>query len=327
MINDRITIKNMILNNRVVMPPMCMYRAKEDGIATDFHVVHYATRAIGGVGLIIQEATAVEPEGRITINDLGIWHDDHIAMLKQIVKNVHSYGSKMGIQLAHAGRKAQLPKAYAPSAIAYEGYDIPSAMSLDDINRVIKKFKQAAKRAYEIGYDLIEIHAAHGYLINEFLSPLSNQRDDQYKDGVLFLEAIIKAVRSEWPNDRPLCVRVTAEEYVKEGLHPIDLARIINRVKHYGVDVIDVSSGGNYRVHMDVFPGYQLGFAQLIKEKTCLPVIGGGLIEDIQTAKNAIEDAQCDMVYLGRLLLRDPYFVINHLDVVYPKPYIRGQKK
>ncbi len=327
MLEKSIDINQLQLKNRIVMAPMCMYSAAEDGIATDFHVVHYATRAIGGVGLIIQEATAVEQEGRITVNDLGIWNDEHIANLKKIVDHVHQYDAKIGIQLAHAGRKAQLPKAYAPSAIEYEGYDKPTEMTLDDIHRVINKFKDAAKRARIIGYDMIEIHAAHGYLINEFLSPLSNKRTDKYKDGVLFLEEVIKAVRSEWPLDKALCIRVTAEEYMEDGLHPNDLAFMMNQVKHLGVDLVDVSSGGNYKVHINLFSGYQLGYAEVIRRETGLPVIGGGLIEDLTSAENAISEGKCDMVFFGRLLLRDPYVVINHLDVAYPKQYIRGQKK
>ncbi len=327
MLEQTIKINQLHIKNRVVMPPMCMYSAADDGIATDFHVVHYATRAYGGVGLIIQEATAVEPEGRITVNDLGIWDDEHIKDLKRIVDNVHEAGAWMGIQIAHAGRKANVPKAYAPSAVAYEGYEVPTEMTLDDIIRVIDKFRQAAKRARIAGYDLIELHAAHGYLIHEFLSPLSNKRKDKYKDGVLFLEDIVKATREEWPMNKPLCIRVTAEEYVDEGLHPKDLAKMINSVKHLGVDLVDVSSGGNYRVGIKLFSGYQLGFAETIKKETGLPVIGGGLIEDIPSAEKAIKDGKCDMVYLGRLLLRNPYVVINNLDVPYPKPYVRGQKK
>ena len=285
-----IKIKSLNIKNRIVMPPMCMYSAKEDGIANAFHEVHYATRAYGGVGLIIQEATAVEPEGRITINDLGIWSDEHIAPLSKVVSLVHHAGAKMGIQLAHAGRKAQLPKAFAPSSIAFEGYEVPTEMTLADIDRVIHQFKHAAKRANLIGYDLVEIHGAHGYLINEFLSPLTNQRTDQYKDGGLFLEQVIKAVRSEWPIEKPLCIRVTAEEYVEGGLHPESLVKIINRVKDLGVDLIDVSSGGNFKANINLFAGYQLGFAKTIKEGTNLPVIGGGLIEDLKFAQKAIEN-------------------------------------
>lgn len=327
MIEQPISIKHLHIKNRVVMPPMCMYSAGEDGMANQFHVIHYATRAMGGVGLIIQEATAVEPEGRITINDLGIWSDDHVQGLKRIVDQVHAYDAIIGIQLAHAGRKAQLPKAYAPSALAYEGYEIPVEMTIDDIHRVIHKFQQAARRARLAGYDLIELHAAHGYLMNEFLSPLSNHRTDEYKDGKLFLKQVIEAVRKEWPMDKPLCLRVTAEEYMDEGLHPKDLAQIINEYKDLGIDIVDVSSGGNYRVKIKPYVGYQLGFAEIIKKTTGLPVMGGGLIEDLDTADKAIKAGQCDMVYVGRLLLRDPYVAINHLDMPYPKPYIRGQKK
>lgn len=327
MITTDFKIKDLHIKNRVVMAPMCMYSAKEDGMANAFHVIHYATRAYGGVGLIIEEATAVVPEGRITLNDLGIWSDNHMPELKRIVDAVHKAGAKMGIQLAHAGRKAKVPQAYAPSSIAFEGYDVPTAMTIDDIKYVVHQFKEAAKRAYDIGYDMIEIHAAHGYLINEFLSPLTNHRTDRYQDGVLFLEEIILSVREVWPAEKPLCIRVTAEEYVENGLHPIDLVHIINRVKHLGIDLVDVSSGGNIKTDINVYPGYQLPFAEIIRRETRLPVIGGGLIEELAFGNQAIIDQKCDMIYLGRLLLREPYAVMNQLEVPYLQAYSRGQKK
>ena len=326
MIEQAIKIKQLQLKNRVVMAPMCMYEADEDGMVKDFHVVHYATRAIGGVGLIIQEATAVEPFGRITSHDLGIWDDKHLEGLKKIVRHVHQFGAQIGIQLAHAGRKARQPKAYAPSHIAYDGYDKPIQMTQDDINRVIQCFQDATRRAHLAGYDFIEIHAAHGYLIHEFLSPLSNHRQDRYQDGVLFLKEIIEAIQKEWPSDKALGIRISAEEYVNDGLHPKDLAHIINRVKGLGIDVINVSSGGNINVNINAYPGYQLAFAETIKKETGLIVMGGGLIEDLKSADQAIQNKQCDMVYLGRLLLRDPYVVINQLEVDYPKAYQRGKK-
>ncbi|MDR4968525.1 MAG: hypothetical protein RG740_02770, partial [Acholeplasmataceae bacterium] len=197
MLYESYKIKNFVLKNRAVMPPMCMYSADEQGYANDFHLVHYGSRAIGGVGLIIQEATAVSPDGRISIHDLGIWDDSHIPGLKRIVDVIHQNGAVAGIQINHAGRKSKTENPIAPSAINYGGdYKAPREMTKKDIKEVVESFKQSARRANEAGYDLLEIHGAHGYLIFEFLSPLSNQRDDEYKDGTLFLKEVVEAITS-----------------------------------------------------------------------------------------------------------------------------------
>lgn len=332
MIFSPIKIKEYEIKNRAVMPPMCMYSANEEGFVNDFHVVHYGTRAIGGVGLIIQEATAVLPDGRITVNDLGIWSDDHILGLKHIVDVIHMNGSIAGIQINHAGRKAKVENPIGPSAITYGGdYKMPKEMTIDDIKEVVEAFKDAARRADQAGYDLLEIHGAHGYLIFEFLSPLSNQRKDQYKDGKIFLREVMEAVTSVWPKDKMLVLRVSAHEYIEGGVTPESISEAINYVKDLGLDLIDVSSGGNVLVKIKAFPGYQLDLAKKVKELTGCKVIGGGLITDLSLASNAIGSERCDMVYFGRILLREPYLLINHAsdlgyEIKYPEPYIRGKK-
>ncbi|QWB96601.1 NADPH dehydrogenase [Mycoplasmatota bacterium] len=332
MLFDSFLVKNLKLDNRTVMAPMCMYESDENGLVNDFHVIHYATRAIGGVGLIIQEATAIDPDGRISVNDLGIWNDDHIDGLKMIVDTVHRYHCPIGIQINHAGRKARVEHKIAPSAIAFnDEKDLPVAMTEDMIERMVYQFREAAGRAHEAGYDLLELHAAHGYLLFQFLSPLSNKRDDQYKDGVIVLKKVIKAVRDVWPQDKALAIRVSAYEYVEGGITPEMIAKVLNEVKDLGIDLVDVSSGGNVIANIKAYPGYQLEFAKTIKKMTGLPVIGGGMIEDLRQAEQAIKDKSCDLVFYGRLLLRNPYYVINHakdlnVEINYPKPYKRGQK-
>lgn len=332
MIFNPIKIKEFEFKNRAVMPPMCMYSANEEGFANDFHIVHYGTRAIGGVGLIIQEATAVLPDGRISVNDLGIWHDKHIEGLKHIVDVIHLNGSIAGIQINHAGRKAKVDNPIGPSAITYGGdYKMPKEMTIKDIKEVVEAFKDAARRADQAGYDLLEIHGAHGYLIFEFLSPLSNHRTDQYRDGKVFLREVMEAVTSVWPKEKILTLRVSAYEYLAGGVTPESISEAINHIKDLGLDLVDVSSGGNVLVKIKAFPGYQLDLAKKVKELTGLLVIGGGLISDLSLASNAIGSERCDMVYFGRVLLRDPYLFINHagdlgFEIKYPEPYIRGKK-
>lgn len=332
MIYEPFELKNLKLKNRIVMPPMCMYSADTDGYANDFHIAHYAARAIGGVGLIIQEATAIDPDGRISINDLGIWDDSHITGLKRIADAIHQNGSVAGIQINHAGRKAKVEHPVGPSSITYGGdYLPPREMTLEDIKKTIHDFKCAARRAHLANYDMLELHAAHGYLMFQFMSPISNHRIDQYKDGRVYLKEVVEAVRSEWPKEKALCIRISAYEYVKEGVTPEMMADAINHVKDLGVDLIDVSSGGNILVKINSYPGYQLHLAKKIKELTGLPVIGGGLITTLELASYAVASNQADLIYLGRVLLRDPYMMINQakdfgIELDYPKPYLRGKK-
>ncbi|MFA9423435.1 MAG: NADPH dehydrogenase NamA [Sedimentibacter sp.] len=330
-------LKDLEIKNRIVMAPMCMYSADNDGKAKEWHLLHYASRAVGGVGLIIQEATAVESRGRISDNDLGIWDDSQIEMLKKIVSTVKNNGAHMGIQLGHAGRKceAENERIIAPSAIAFsDEYRLPNEMKKEEIQQVIQAFKDATKRCIEIGYDVIEIHGAHGYLINQFLSPVTNKRTDEYggslENRVRFLKEVIHAVRQVWPMEKPLMLRVTAEDYVDEGNHPEDLAEIINLVKEEGVDLIDVSSGGVVSVPPKAYHGYQVKFAEVIKEYTSLPVVAGGLIIEPHMAEEILQNKRADMVFLGRALLRNPYWPLEadfqlSNEAVWPRQYERGR--
>jgi len=329
-----IKIKDMKLKNRIVMPPMCMYSAV-DGFANDFHVIHYATRAVGQIGLITVEATAVLPNGGITKDDLGIWSDDHIKSLSWIVNRVHHFGSKIGIQLSHAGRKARdaNPK-IAPSSIPYGDLSSPIEMSIAQIKEVVEAFKAGARRANQAGFDYLEIHAAHGYLINEFLSPLSNKRSDSYggslEGRIRLLNEIIIAIRNEWPIEKPLGIRISASEYHQDGLKPKDLVEILNQITPGVVDIINVSSGGIIDLKPDSYPGYQLGFAKKIKAETPFFVMGGGLINDARMASDALEDNEADLIYFGRLALRDPYFPLKFaqrlgVEIEWPRQYVRAK--
>lgn len=330
------TLKKLTLKNRVVMPPMCMYSAKEDGMVTDFHVMHYGTRAVGQVGLIIVEATGVEARGRISSRDLGIWEDEQIAGLKRIVDTVHNNGSKIGIQLGHAGRKSEVTNstAVAPSAIAFnDECGMPVALTLEEIQQVIKQFAKAAKRAVLAGFDVIELHAAHGYLINQFLSPLANRRTDEYggslENRVRILKEVLVAVKAVIPEDMPIIVRVSADDYHEEGNTPVDVADMLNLVKDDGIDLVNVSSGAVISIMPRVYPGYQIPMALTIKQRTGLPILGGGLITEAAQALQLVK-AGVDLVYTGRELLRNPYWPLQaahllHEDVEWPVPYLRGK--
>lgn len=328
-------IKNMELKNRIVMPPMCMYSSDEDGEVKDFHRVHYSSRALGGVGLIIVEATAVIPNGRITSNDLGIWDDKHIKELKSLVTEVKNYGAKIGIQLAHAGRKCESndPFTLAPSPIrSSDEYRIPRELSLDGIKDIVLAFKEAARRADEAGFDTIEIHGAHGYLIHEFLSPISNKRKDKYggslENRIRFLKEIILAIKEVWPEEKPILLRVSADDYVQGGIDKYEMVKIINQVKDY-IDIVHVSSGGLIDVKFPVFPGYQVSHSYAIKNQCKIPTIAVGLISKYELIEEILSNNRADLVALGRALLRDPHFVLrmaheNNLEIDYPKQYERA---
>lgn len=330
------SLKELLLKNRIVMPPMCMYRAGNDGIVTEWHMLHYGTRAVGQVGLIIVEATGIEPRGRISNRDLGIWEDGHISGLKKLVEIVHAQGAKVAIQLAHAGRKSEVQDTIpvAPSALAFnEEYKMPAELSTEEIQEVIAKFSAAARRAVQAGFDAIEIHGAHGYLINQFLSPLTNLREDEYggspENRVRFLDEVLEAIHAVIPERMPVIVRVSAEEYHQDGNGTQDIAAMLKLVKHRGIDLVNVSSGAVIPVVPRAYAGYQIPFALKIKEMTDLPVLGGGLITEaaqaMQVAKTGV-----DLVYLGRELLRNPYWVLQaaHVlgeEVQWPESYVRGK--
>lgn len=266
---------------------------------------------------------------------MGLWSDKQILQLKKIVASVHEYNTNIGIQLNHAGRKSQVNgTTIAPSAISYPGLKMPQAMDQKEINRVINLFKSSTIRANKAGFDFIEIHAAHGYLISEFLSPLTNHRTDAYGGSIFnrakFLKEVIQTVRAVWPKEKALIVRVSAEDYEEAGNHPDDLAAIINYVKEEGVDIIDVSSGGVTNVKVLSYPGYQLEMARIIKEKTKLFVIGGGLLTDAKMMEDSLKNSLVDFIFLGLELLRNPYFPLQvsqqlGVKIEWPKQYIRAQ--
>lgn len=309
-------MKGIILRNRIVMSPMCMHSStNQDGYATDWHRVHYASRSVGGAGLIILESTAVNPQGRITMTDLGVWRDDHVEGLYSITKLTKKWGAKVGIQLAHAGRKAVVDgPIMAPSPIKYKD-DMKDleVMSIEGIKRTVNEFKQAARRSREAGFDVIEIHAAHGYLINQFLSPLSNERTDVYggsrENRFRFLKEIIENIKTEW--DGPLFVRISAEEYHPEGNQMEDFVYYSKKMKDLGVDLIDCSSGAIVRARIDVYPGYQVPLADEIKEKANIPTGAVGLITDALHAEEVLKNNRADLIFIGREFLRNPYWPLD----------------
>ncbi|WP_404458297.1 NADPH dehydrogenase NamA [Sutcliffiella horikoshii] len=307
------TVKGVTLKNRIVMSPMCMYSShNEDGHVQDWHMTHYVSRAVGQVGLIMVEATAVQPQGRISPQDLGIWNDEHIQGFQELNRQIKVHGSKTAIQLAHAGRKAMVDgDIYAPTALAFnEKMKTPVEMSTEDIKETIAAFVEGAKRSKEAGFDIIELHGAHGYLINEFLSPLTNKRKDEYggstENRYRFLRDIIDGVNKVW--DGPLFVRVSANDYHSEGLTAEDYVTYAKWMKEQGVDLVDVSSGAVVPAAIDVYPGYQVGFAETIKSGAAIDTGAVGLITSGLQAEEILRNNRADLIFVARELLRDPYW-------------------
>jgi NADPH2 dehydrogenase len=327
-------IREVEFKNRIVMAPMCMYSShNEDGMVQEWHRTHYATRAVGQVGLIIVEATAVQPQGRISAQDLGIWSDEHIDGLAEIVQLTQQHGAKTGIQLAHAGRKATVDgDIQAPSAVAFnDKYKTPIEMTVEDIRETIQAFKAGAMRAKKAGFDVIELHGAHGYLINEFLSPLSNKRTDAYggssENRYRILREIIDEVRSVW--EGPLFVRISAHDYTEGGMTAEAYVEMAKWMKEQGVDLIDVSSGAVVPAKIDAYPGYQVKFAETIKEGANIATGAVGLITTGIQAEEILKNNRADMVLLARELLRDPYWPYTAarelgVEIPAPKQYERG---
>ncbi|MFJ4754345.1 NADH:flavin oxidoreductase/NADH oxidase [Streptomyces sp. NPDC088763] len=326
-------LRDLTIPNRVWMAPMCQYSAAPEGpdtgAAGDWHFAHYAARATGGTGLILVEATAVHPDGRITPYDLGIWNDRQVAALRRITDFLRTQGTVPGIQLAHAGRKASTgrpweggravgPDAHgwqpvAPSAIAFaEESPVPSELTVAEIQDVVRHFEEAARRALAAGFDVAEIHGAHGYLINEFLSPHSNRRTDayggSYENRTRLALQVVDAVRAVWPDDRPLFFRISATDWLGEdGWTDDDTVRFAADLHAHGVDLLDVSTGGNAPdVRIPLGPGYQVPFAARVKTETSLPVAAVGLITDAEQAEKILANDEADAVLLGRELLRNP---------------------
>ena len=344
-------LKSLILKNRVVVSPMCQYSA-EDGFANDWHLVHLGARAIGGAALVIQEATAVSPEGRISPCDLGIWSDEHIEKFKQITTFILQHNAFPGIQLSHAGRKASTTppwqegrkltleengwRTYAPSPIRYQDHEefAPIELDKEGIEKVISDFKAAAARALEAGYKVVELHAAHGYLIHQFLSPLTNQRTDEYggsfENRIRLLLEILEAVQTVWPVDLPLFVRISGTDWAEGGWTEDESVELAKILKHKGVDIIDCSSGGNvYWQKIPVGPGYQLPIAERVKKEAGICTGAVGLITEAQQAEDIIKNGQADLVLFARESLRDPNLALtfaNELDakIIWPKQYERA---
>ncbi len=348
---SQFTIKDIVLKNRIVVSPMCMYSAA-DGFANDWHLVHLGSRAVGGAALIIQEATAVSPEGRITPGDLGIYNEEHIEMLQRINVFIHQQGAVAGIQLAHAGRKAScaMPanggkqliadgggwQTVSSSALAFNPGDIaPLALEKDGINKVITDFKTAARRSLQAGFKLLEIHAAHGYLVHQFLSPLCNHRADEYggsfENRIRLLLEIIKSVQTVWPQNLPLAVRISATDWAEGGWDIDEAVQLSAILKNNGVDMIDCSSGGLVpHQKIPLGPGYQVAFSERIKKETGISTGAVGLITDAQQAEDILTKGQADLILLARESLREPYFALKSAkilgdDIDWPQQYLRAK--
>ena len=347
-------LKSLILKNRIVVSPMCQYSA-DDGFANDWHLVHLGARAIGGAALIIQEATAVSPEGRISPCDLGIWSDEHIEKYKQITTFILKENAFPGIQLAHAGRKASTTppwqegrkltleengwRTVAPSPIRF-GHDEehpPLELDKEGIAKVVADFKAATRRSLEAGYKVIEIHAAHGYLIHQFMSPLVNERTDEYggsfENRIRLLLEVLEAVQSEWPADLPLFVRISGTDWAEGGWDEEQSVALAKILKHKGVDVIDCSSGGAVsHQQIPVGPNYQVPIAVRVKKEAGIATGAVGLITNAQQAEEIVAKGEADLVFFARASLRDPNLPLRfahelNANIIWPKQYERAAQK
>lgn len=345
-INEELIIKSVRFSNRLGMSPMCQYSAV-DGFAGDWHLVHYGSRAVGGVGLILLEATAVAPEGRITPYDLGLWDDAQIDGLKRITDFIHAHGAVAGIQIAHAGRKASHDSpmngsaqlsieqggwaTVAPSALSFDANEIPP-LELDEkgISAVIAQFRDAALRSLKAGFKVLEIHAAHGYLIHEFYSPLSNKRTDDYggsfENRIRLLLEIVEAVQTVWPAELPLFVRLSATDWSLGGWMLDETVSLCEILREKGVDLIDCSSGGNVATaRIPIGPGYQVAFAEAVRN-TGIVTSTVGLITTAAQVNSILKNEKADMVLLGRELLRQPYFALKaDENINWPDQYLRAK--
>ncbi|HUX68144.1 MAG TPA: NADH:flavin oxidoreductase/NADH oxidase [Terriglobales bacterium] len=344
-------LRSLALRNRIFVSPMCQY-SSQDGFATDWHLVHLGSRAVGGAALVLTEATAVTPEGRISPDDLGIWSDDHIPMLRRITDFIRSQGAAAGMQLAHAGRKASTSAPWkggrplsaaeggweiaGPSPVPFApGYAVPAELSPAALAAVVEAFAAAARRALAAGFQVIELHAAHGYLLHEFLSPLSNLRHDAYGGSLenrcrLACE-ITEAVRAVWPQELPLLVRISASDWTDGGWDIADSVALARRLAPLGIDLVDCSSGGNVATAaIPVGPGYQTQFAERLRREAHLPTAAVGMITSPAEAEHILRTGQADAVVLAREFLRDPYWPLHAAhalghDLAWPNQYQRAQ--
>lgn len=349
---EPLQIRNIILKNRIVVSPMCEYSSK-DGFANNWHLVHLGSRAIGGAGLIITEAAAVSPEGRITPDDLGIWKDEHIDFLQTITTFITEQGAKPAIQLAHAGRKASHASPWkggkflnenegawqtvAPSPVPFrEGEPVPHALSIDEIKKVVTDFENATKRALQAGFKVFEIHAAHGYLLNEFLSPISNVRTDAYggtfENRIKILVEIVESIRKIITDELPLFVRISASDWVEGGWDIEDSLKLAAILKEKSVDLVDCSSGGNaHHQKIPVHPLYQVPFAERIKKETGILTAAVGLITTANESEQILSEGKADLIVMARQFLRDPYFPLHAakelgVNIDWPVQYERAKK-
>jgi len=353
---EPIKVGGVQLKNRLVLSPMCMYSAQNrDGQLTEWHHTHYTSRVIGGIGLIIQEATAVLPEGRISPDDLGVWSEEHKAGMAHLANSVHILGGKIGIQLAHAGRKASSTSIWkgsqyikpeeggwdvvAPSAKPFnESSNMPHALSHEDIDKVIQAFIEGAQRAVECGYDVVEIHAAHGYLIHEFLSPISNHREDEYggsfDNRIRFLLKIVEGVKKVLGPENALFVRLSCVDYLEGGWSIEDSVKLSHCLKEVGVDLIDCSSGAIAPGEkIKAGPSYQVPFSEQIKKEAHIMTGAVGLIEEAVQAESILQSNQADLILIGRAGLRDPYIAntfyraLHDTGHILPPQYLRAFRK
>jgi 2,4-dienoyl-CoA reductase-like NADH-dependent reductase (Old Yellow Enzyme family) len=351
MLFDPLQIRSIRFRNRIAVSPMCQY-SSQDGFANDWHFVHLGSRATGGAALVIQEATAVSPRGRISPDDMGLWKDEQIEPLQRITRFIKKQGSVPGIQLAHAGRKASMQSPWkgakildltaggwisqAPSAIPFRETDpVPEAMTIVDISQLRKDFISAARRALESGFEVIEMHGAHGYLLNSFLSPLSNHRTDEYggtfENRTRLVKEIITDIRTIWPERFPLFLRISATDYVEGGWDLPASVQLANDIKPLGVDLIDASSGGLMpHVQIPLGPGYQVPFAEKIRRETGILTGAVGLITKATQAEDIVSSGKADLVLLARESLRNPNFPLTAakelgVEIEWPLQYLRAR--
>lgn len=347
-----LSLRGITFRNRIMVSPMCEY-SSEDGFANDWHLVHLGSRAVGGAALVMTEAAAVEARGRISPQDLGIYRDEHIEMLSRITSFIREQGAVAAIQLAHAGRKASTYRPWSgqgevavedgrwqtvgPSEERFSAnYPLPHTLTQQEIAGLVQSFRRAAQRALQAGFQVIELHGAHGYLIHEFLSPLSNTRDDEYGGSLTnrmrFLIEVVDATREVWPAELPLFVRLSASDWTEGGLTIEDSVEIARVLKQHGVDLIDASSGGNVATaKIPLRPGYQVPFAEQIRREAGISTAAVGLITEPEQANEIIKTGEADLIALARELLRDPYWPLHaaralHYDISWPLQYERAKR-
>ncbi|MCL1899277.1 MAG: NADH:flavin oxidoreductase/NADH oxidase [Promicromonosporaceae bacterium] len=348
---EPLQLRELRIPNRLWLAPMCQYSAASDGLPGDWHLAHYGARATGGFGLLIAEATAITPIGRISRHDVGLWDDGHIDAWRRVTDFCGQQGARMGVQLAHAGRKAGIHRGWSgkegtlskrdggwetvgPSDAPFPGYAAPRGLTTAEVADIPRQFAEAARRADAAGFDVVEIHAAHGYLLHQFLSPLSNNRSDEYggspRNRARLLLEVAEAVRGCWPEHKPLFVRISATDWLEGGLNPDDLAPVMAQLGSRGVDLVNVSTGGLLPAPIEVGPGYQVPHSERIRRKSGLPTAAAGLITSPQQAEQILVDRAADAIALGRPALRDPHWPLHaaaklRADIHWAPQYLRGR--